>query len=214
MPGLMLFLRELLEEGAVTLRTPPAPDPAECREARDWLAEVYSEYRLDVAGAPLEFAAEHAQAAAEFFWQTCWCLVRRDLEAELIEKHLQFPLRPQTPAQHLTVDLLFRYMPQVHRRSRALSKDDILTRRLEEVLSQWPLSGVLADINTAPVGDPEFGGHPGLQLLYAERFRRHPRPEWQPNGRTGEYVELVCLEYGENAQGRQSLGFERENPKQ
>jgi hypothetical protein len=74
--------------------------------------------------------------------------------------------------------------------------DDILTRRLVEVLSHWPLSGVLADLNTAPVGDLEFGGHPGLQLLYAERFRRHPRPEWQPQGRTGEYLELVVQGYG------------------
>ena len=211
MPGLMSFLRELLEEGAVTLRVPPAPDPAEEREARNWLAQVFADYRLDVAGPYLQFDPVLAQAAAEFLWQACWCLVRRDLEAEPIEKFLRFPPQPQSPAHHLSVDLLFRYMPQLHRRSRALSKDDILTRRLEEVLCQWPLSGVLSDITTAPVGDLEFGGHPGLQLLYAERFGRHPRPEWQPPGRTGEYVELVCPEYGEKAQGRQSLGFERKS---
>src|SRR5579864_7910395 len=209
MPGLMPFLRELLEEGAVTLRAPPTPDPAEGREAREWLAEVYAEYRLDVAGPLLEFVPEHAQAAAEFLWQVCWCLVRRDLEAELIEAHLKFPLRPNTPAQHLSVDLLFRFMPQLHRRSRALSKDDILTQRLEQILSQWPLSGVLSDITIPPATDLEFGGHQGLQLLYAERFRRHPRPEWQPPGRTGEYVELVCQENGEKAQGLPSLGFKQ-----
>jgi hypothetical protein len=211
MPGLMPFLRELLEEGAVALRAPPVADPAESREARYWLAEIYADYRLDVAGPPLEFVAEHAQVAAEFLWQACWCLVRRDLETELIERHLKFPLKPQAPAQHLSVDLLFRFLPQLHRRSRALSKDDILTRRLEEVLSQWPLSGVLSDFTLAPAGDLEFGGHSGLQLLYAERFRRHQRPEWQPQGRTGEYLELVCLEYGEKAQGLPSLGFEQKN---
>src|SRR5262249_44278876 len=130
MPGLMPFLRELLEEGAVTLRVPPAPDSAEEHEARNWLAEVFADYRLDVAGPHLQFVPKYAQAAAQFLWQACWCLVRRDLEAELIEKFLQFPLQPQSPAQHLSVDLLFRYMPQLHRRSRALSNDDILTRRL------------------------------------------------------------------------------------
>ncbi|HEV3144392.1 MAG TPA: hypothetical protein VGZ47_10945, partial [Gemmataceae bacterium] len=143
------------------------------------------------------FDAELALAAGEFLWQSCWCLVRRDLQAELIEKFLHFPLQPKSPAQNLSVDLLFHYLPQIHRRSRALSAEDILTRRLEEVLCRWPLSGVLANITTAPIGDLEFGGHAGLQLLFAERFRRHSRPEWQPHGRTSEYLELVYQEHGE-----------------
>jgi hypothetical protein len=87
--------------------------------------------------------------------------------------------------------MLFRYLPQIYRRSRAIAADDILTRRLEEVLCQWPLSGVLADLTVPPTTPLDFGEHPGLQLLYAERFHRHPRPEWEPDGKTGEYVELL-----------------------
>src|SRR5262249_8132516 len=195
MAGLMAFLQELLEEGAVKLREPPAASLAEHREAATWLAEVYDEYRLEIAGPALDFDSELALAAAEFLWQTCWCLVRRDLEADRIEKFLQFPYSPKNAAQHLSVDLLFHYLPQVHRRSRALSPEDVLTRRLEEVLCRWPLSGVLADIAAAPLGDLDFSGHLGLELLFAERFRRHPRPEWRPQGRTGEYLELVLQEY-------------------
>jgi len=197
MAGLMPFLQELLEEGAVRLREPPVASLAEHHEAAKWLAEVYGEYRLDVAGATLDFDSELALAAGEFLWQSCWCLVRRDLEPNRIEKFLQFPQSPKSPAQHLSVDLLFHYLPQVHRRSRALSPEDILTRRLEEVLCRWPFSGVLSDIAAAPLGDLDFSGHSGLQLLYAERFRRHPRPEWQPQGRTSECLELVLQEYGE-----------------
>ena len=197
MAGLLPFLRELLEEGAVRLREPPVTSRSEQKEAAHWLADVFDDYQLDVAGPALEFEAELAVNAAGFLWQSCWCLVRRDLEADRIEKSLQFPHSPNSPAQHLSADLLFHYLPQVHRRSRALSPEDVLTRRLEEVLCRWPLSGVLADIAAPPLGDLNFSGHTGLQLLYAERFRRHPQSEWQPQGRTGECLELVLQEYGE-----------------
>ena len=38
---------------------------------------------------------------------------------------------------------------------------------------------------------PEFADHPGLEMLYAERYVRHPRENWLPVGRMAEYVELV-----------------------
>src|SRR5262245_60133095 len=100
MAGLMPFLQELLGEGAVKLQERPVVSLAEHREAATWLAEVYDEYRLDVAGATLDFDSELALAAGEFLWQSCWCLVRRDLEPIRIEKFLQFPQSPKSPAQH------------------------------------------------------------------------------------------------------------------
>ena len=55
---------------------------------------------------------------------------------------------------------------------------------------------VLAEIERAPLGDIAFGGHAGLQLLYAERLLRHPRANWIPRDMMGrQRVELVFTEH-------------------
>jgi hypothetical protein len=74
---------------------------------------------------------------------------------------------------------------------RALAPDDPLAGLLANLLRQWPLSGVLSDVSEAPLTLPEFGGHPGLLLLYAERLARSEKPAWMPGGKGREYVELV-----------------------
>src|SRR5262249_34334292 len=94
--------------------------------------------------------------------------------------------------QHLSADLLLRYLPQVHCRARALSPDDNLTRLLTGVLRQWPLSGVLSDVAEGPTTPLQFSDHPGLLLLYTERLARHDRPAWRPTtGLARETMDLL-----------------------
>jgi len=58
-------------------------------------------------------------------------------------------------------------------------------------------SGVLADLDGTPATPPEFGGHPGLQLLYAERLAETGRAGWVPaTGPAREWVERVYQERG------------------
>ena len=90
------------------------------------------------------------------------------------------PIEPPTPAHHLSADLTLRYLPQVLNRARGLDPTDPLIGLLEDVLRRWPLSGVLSDVAEAPLGSLEFGGHPGLLLLYAERLAANDRPAWRP----------------------------------
>jgi hypothetical protein len=77
----------------------------------------------------------------------------------------------------------------VHRRAKALNPTDALVRALEFTLRRWPLSGVLCEIDDAPV--LELPEHAGLLLLYAERLRAHHKPAWIPSGTAREYCELV-----------------------
>ena len=66
---------------------------------------------------------------------------------------------------------------------------------LEEVLCQWPLTGVLSDMEQGPTA-LDLYDHPGLMLLYAERLKAKEKPAWVPVGRTYEYVEMVFQEAG------------------
>jgi hypothetical protein len=182
------FLESLFDDGAVVFRA--APPLIGKDSAEDVLARAFAEYRLDVAGPLIDFDAPTALAAAEFVRWACWFLVHRDSPAAEVTQRLKLPPAPTTASQHLSADLTFRHLPHLHRRARALSPDDVLTKLLADALRAWPLAGVASDIEEAPTTPPEFD-HAGLQLLYAERYVKHPRENWLPKGRIAEYVELI-----------------------
>jgi MoxR-vWA-beta-propeller ternary system domain bpX4 len=191
MSSFVPFLERLFAEGKVVLRDRPRPGPGRRRDEVDLLARTYAAYRLEVAGPPVEFDAGAALAAAGLLARACWFLVSRAEPPEELERSLVMPGPPASAAQHLSADLVLRYLPQVYRRARALAPDDTLTAALARVLRQWPLSGVLSDVEEGPTTPPEFDGHPGLMLLYAERLADRDKPAWLPRGRPREYVELV-----------------------
>ena len=216
MAAFVEFLRTLLADGRVVLRERPAVEAAERADARVLLADAYDDYRLGVAGPPLPFDAATALGMAEWLGLACWFLLRRDEPPEAVERALAPPPPPTSAAQHLSADLVLRFLPQVHRRARALDAADGLTRRLTELLRDWPLSGVLSDVEEGPRNQRTedrgqrtdcpppvlcplssvlwFDGHPGLLLLYAERLAERPRPAWVPAGPALPYVELAFAE--------------------
>jgi hypothetical protein len=155
------------------------------------LAPAFADYRLDVAGPPIDFDPVTAASAANALCWACWFLVsHREADAD-VEREVSMPVRPATAAQHLSADLLFRYLPQVHRRARAVAADDVLTLCLARLLRNWPLSGVLSDVIDGPDEPPDLAGHLGLQLLYAERLARTEKPAWAPAASARGHVELV-----------------------
>jgi hypothetical protein len=196
MNGFLQFVRPLLEQGHALLRERPRITPADLPSVASFLAAAHAGARLDVAGPLLPFDEPAALAAAECVWWACWFLVNRNEPADDVERVLKLPLPPRSAAAHLSGDLLLRFLPAIHRRARALAPDDLLTRWCENLLRQWPLSGVLADIGEAPTTTLDFAGHPGLLLLYAERLADHLRPAWVPSGPGCQQVELVFAERG------------------
>jgi hypothetical protein len=198
MAALAEFLRILLSEGRAIVRGPPPPGRGQSAEVSQLLRRAHASYRLQIAGPPLEFDEEVALAAAELVRQACWFLVSRSQPPEELERHLVMPAAPRFAAQHLSADLLLRYLPQVHRRARAMNPADRLTILLAKVLRQWPLSGVLAAVEEGPLLPLDFGGHPGLWMLYAERLAAHEKPAWIPEGPGLAYAELVWRALGKD----------------
>ncbi len=53
------------------------------------------------------------------------------------------------------------------------------------------------DLDAEPLGPLDFAGHPGLQLLYAERLAAAPRAAWvPPAGPAREWAERAFHERG------------------
>jgi hypothetical protein len=190
------FVRGLLG-GTVRLSGLPVPDAAGRRDAERLLASAYADLALDLPGPTPPFDANCALGAAAQVGLACWFLLDRRPTAEEVARALPPPTPPATTAQHLSADVAFRFLGQLHRRARGLGVGDVLTRWLERVLCVWPLSGALSDVAEPPEGPLDFGGHAGLCLLYAERLARRPRPAWvPPAGPAREAVELVFAERG------------------
>ena len=157
------------------------------------MERAYAAYRLDIPGTAIALDAGLACAAAEVVRQASWAILCHRDRVEDLERRLSMPRSPATATHHLSADLLLRYLPQIHRRARALDPSDALVGLVERVLRQWPLSGVLAGLDEGPTSPLDFGGHEGLMLLYAERLAQSKltTPSWRPVGRPLEYVELV-----------------------
>jgi hypothetical protein len=187
------FLAELFRAGTITFRRPPQPSSLASPEVTGLLERAYAMYRLDIAGPAIALDMDLACAAAEVIRQASWALLCHHDRAEDLERRVKMPRPPATASDHFSADLLLRYLPQIHRRARALDPSDSLVALLGQVLRQWPLSGVLAGLDDGPTSALEFGGHEGLMLLYAERLaQREPATSpWRPEGRPLEYVELV-----------------------
>src|SRR5436309_1707275 len=108
------FVRGLVDEGEVVLSAPPRPSASQRAEAAPFLESVYSDYRLEVAGPLVEFDAGTAVAAGELVWEACWFLVNHEEPEAELGKRLFMPAQPTKASHHLSADLLFRYLPQIH----------------------------------------------------------------------------------------------------
>ncbi|QJW98879.1 hypothetical protein [Frigoriglobus tundricola] len=186
------WLERLLSTGESVQDGPPSLVLSERRSVEGRLRAAFDQHALDVAGPPIAFDPDAALRAAEVLARACWLLVSGD-EGTRPALALD-PAR--APGANLSADVTLRFLPVVHRRARARGPDGTLVIALDRILRAWPLSGVLADLDGEPVTAPDFG-HPGLQLLYAERLAATGRAGWVPaTGPVREWVERVFAERG------------------
>ncbi|WP_143392739.1 hypothetical protein [Fimbriiglobus ruber] len=188
------WLTRALTDGESVQVSPPVLSPRSRPFVIELLRAAFEQQALDVAGPVIAFDPESALEAAVKLARACWWMVT-------FEDKTGVPLasgsEPQSPADHLSADVCFRFLPAVYRRARSRDPGHPLTLELTSLLRRWPLSDVLADLDDGPTTPLEFGGHPGLQQLYAERLARTGRPTWVPaTGPAREWVDRVFHELG------------------
>jgi hypothetical protein len=209
MSALPEFVESLFANGEVTFTERPVTTPAERTQTIDGLRRAYRIHNLDLAGPELPFQEATALACAELLRRACWFLIDRTETPEVVTQALVLP-PPRSPAEHWSADLVLRLLPVPLRRAQAIAADDPVAVQLTQIARQWPLSGVLTDIADAPQSPLEFGGHPGLLMLYAERLAENPKAAWVPEGVAYDYVELVFREAGKSIPAR-ARGDSRES---
>jgi hypothetical protein len=144
--ALETFLSNLFADGRVRVSVEdPLLADMDCIDTQLLAAE--QRHRDDLPGTPPAISLEAARFGANLLYRACQYVVYREVEPDMIRKHLGVKLKaPDIPATHYSVDLTLRFLPDVVRLARAESAEDPLVVALLRVAGQWPLSAVGIDV--------------------------------------------------------------------
>lgn len=171
------FLTSLLNDGRA--RVDPifdpenrliADDPGELDAAFELLSQFELEYRTDLPGQSPPISRHSALWGLTSVYRACSLLAYRAYNAEQVEIALNLPC-PEThsPQTVYSVDLTFRFLPDLVRLARAASPDDPLVHLLMRWAQQWPLSSV--GISGVTVESPlAWLTDPCLRQMYVDRI--------------------------------------------
>ncbi|QNE39140.1 hypothetical protein F1C16_06015 [Hymenobacter sp. NBH84] len=190
------FLRDLVSTGAVTLTSQPSAFEADDLHAADTLlADYHAEDALELPGTVPAFAAPAARWAAQYVYHTLQLALVRELDEDVMQQYLPAYTGDVTPETIYSVDLTFRYLPDLLRLAKGLAPGDALVAQLQDIARQWPFSFV---------GHPEVDAtaeaavlsHPALQLAYVDRIIRQ---QDQQRARQPHLLPLVRAALGGHA---------------
>ena len=154
------FVESLYNEGRVRvgesvgrdgqLRHPTADD---LEATKTVLKEFERSYRADLPGNPPSVSDKALIWGAVTTFHTSSFLAHRDASEEVIRLALSVPCPEVTsPSVCYSVDLTFRFLPDLVRLARAVSSNDPFVSILASLARQWPLSSVgIADVGAVDV---------------------------------------------------------------
>jgi hypothetical protein len=147
--------------------------------------------RLEFPGRAPPLAETTAVRSAEVFYRACQFAVYRDVDAQTVATLFTEPVhesidggangKPATAADHYTVDLVFRFLPELYRLAHRAASADPLCDGLRLWAAEWPLSSIgMAAIGAASTNPMTKGeanpddlatvcNDEGLLRLYADR---------------------------------------------
>jgi hypothetical protein len=177
------FITSLTAGVEIQVHSPDQPAPQFDAAAAAALREGREVAANELAGEapPLDLAA--GGWAAVQFYCACQFLVCRDATAEKVTQILGAPCPvARSPATDFSVDLIFRFLPDLHERARRLAPDDPLVAALGLWARDWPLSSPGVVLEEPPVLET-FRTWPALWRLYVDRVMgRRAADRWRDQG--------------------------------
>jgi hypothetical protein len=103
-------------------------------------------------------------------YRACQFAVDRDVAAEVVIRVLGEPCpEPMCPSAVYSVDLVFRFLPDVRRHLNAMPEDDPVVTAVMRWAAEWPLSSVGMS-GVPPANLTIISRHDGLRRKYADRI--------------------------------------------
>ena len=165
------FLDQLFQSGQVKLATARPLAVAETG-AIDRLKQEESAWRSDFPGDAPPFSLDAAYWAASLTYRLAQFFAARDLPAEAVHRDLSepCPVSNSDLSAIYSVDLTFRYLPDIYRLAVARAAADPLIAELMRLADSWPLSspgippGVFRESSVQ-----RFLGQQNFERLYVDR---------------------------------------------
>ncbi len=171
------FVESLFTEGRVRVGATVGrngrllhPSTDDLEETKSVLKEIEFSYRSNLPGDPPAVSDKALLWGAATTFHASSFLAHRDAGEDVVRLALTVPC-PETPSPSVcySVDLTFRFLPDLVRLARAVSPNDPLVEVLTSLAQQWPLSSVgIADVGLVDV--TPFLDDDCLLQLYIDRI--------------------------------------------
>lgn len=175
------FLHDLLESGRVSVA--PVLEKKGGEDLTSVILDFDRASRLNLVGEAPKVDLPAAQWAATLLYMGCQLVVLRNVDAAEAAEVLQLACpSKRSPETDYSVDLFFRYLPDLYDIAKRVAADDPLVSQLEGLAAAWPLSSV----RMQSVGQESidfFIHDASLRQLYVDRiieskaFRLAKHPE-------------------------------------
>ncbi len=168
--GILLFLSQLKESGGIVLENPSEPRAIDLERCDEALLEFERVVRPTLAWDPPELSLPAARWAVRMMYGISQMLVFRDIGGEVLERRFarRCPGAP-SPSRCYSVDLTFRYLPDVLSIAQRAAPGDPLVDRIRQTAREWPLSSVGAP-EIGEVSTDGFWDSRSLRQLYVDRI--------------------------------------------
>lgn len=167
------FLTCLFRDGRVRAARPAEISDKELRAADEVLRAFEQEYRQDLPATPPSLCLPVARWAATMFYRACQFVAFRDTGEEIMAQTMAATCpHGDLSSVHYSVDLTFRYLPDLVKLAQNASQADPLLAHLASWAAQWPLSSV-GMVVAGPVQIGPWARDPCLLGLYVDRVIAH-----------------------------------------
>ena len=180
------FISDLIGGAGVTVAGEILPfGEDDVQETIGVLGQYYANDVIEMPHKAPAFSPEAAAWSARYLYHVIQLMLLRHLGDKQIDA-LLLPFTGEVNADAIyTVDLSFRYLPDVFRLAKSLAPEDPLVQRITETALLWPFSSVGIPIPEAPVPNAILE-HPSLRAAYVDRIitakdaTRCNTPEMEP----------------------------------
>ena len=140
---LVQFIQDIIQQGKVIVDGQIVPFTNEdIQQSTELLHQQYNRQALDLTGIVPAFHPEAAVWSAHFLYRAVQLVMLRDLGEEAVNG-LLIPFQgPVSPETILSIDISFRYLPNLLGLAKGLAPEDVLVKRLQEAAAQWSFSSV------------------------------------------------------------------------
>ncbi len=175
-------LDELWQTGRLVAAHPVASAHPDDAGLVDWLSRVEHQYRLQLPSTPPPLEFKWALWAIQQFYRASQLMVHRELGEQFIRMGLETepvgllgkgthePTMLELASIHYSVDLHFRFLPDLERLTKAADPTDPLLQQFGAWADRWPLSGARLHRKSIDQGKLEpILLNRCLRIMYIER---------------------------------------------